>query len=289
MAIKKILVPLSGRYNPDDPQSLDKPALKTAARLVRHLDAQAEVLSVVGPSNTQATGWVSWVPDYGVDAVLDAMERQGEIRRKNIRKSYESLVQPDVDAGQLRASLIEKRGELEATVGAAGRLSDLIVVASSEVEWEQPFRPILDVVLRQTGRPVFVSPLVAPEKTGENVVIAWNDTSEAARALSGAMTFLKRAKSVTVLTGRDGDGPAAHADPEAVAEYLGLHGVTATSRTFVSEHRKVGQEIIDTARGDGADLLVLGSVMHSRAHSLVYGSLTEEVLKAPKLSALLVP
>lgn len=289
MAIKKILVPLSGRCDPDDPQSLDKPALKAGARLARHLDAHAEVLCVIGPSSAKATGWVSWVPDYGVDAVLDAMERQGEIRRQNVRKSYESIFRPEVNAGQLRANLVEKKGEIEATVGAAGRLSDLIVAASSEVEWEQPFRPILDAALRQTGRPVFISPLVAPEKTGENIAIAWNDTPEAARALSGAMTFVKRAKSVTVLTGREGDDLAGRADPEAVVEFLALHGVTATSRTFVTEHRKVAQEIIDMAGGEGADLLVLGSVMHSRAHSLVYGSLTEEVLKAPKLSALLVP
>lgn len=289
MAIKTILVPLSGRLAPDDPESLDSPALRTAARLAQRLDAHAEILSVIGPGSAEAAGWVSWVPNYGVDAVIDAMERQGEVRRQNARKSFEELIKPEVDAGKLRAGFVEKKGEIGATVGAAGRLSDLIVIASSQTRWDLPFRPILDAVLRQMGRPVYVAPPAAPATTAEHIVIAWNDTPEAARALAGAMPFLKQAASVTVLTGRESDEPSAQADPEAVVRYLALHGVDAASRAFDAKHRRVAGEIIDAACAEGADLLVLGLVIHSRAHSLVYGSLTEEVLKAPKLSALLVP
>jgi nucleotide-binding universal stress UspA family protein len=224
-----------------------------------------------------------------MDAVLDAMERQGEVRKRNAQKSFADFVKPDVDAGHLLAAFVEMRGEIGAAIGAAGRLSDLIVVASSQARWEQPFRPVLDAALRQTGRPVFVTPPSAPEKIAEVVAVAWNDTPEAARALAGAVPLLKTAKSVIVLTCQEDDASEKLVGPSAVAEYLGMHGVKATSRIFVAKHRRIAREIIDAACAEGADLLVLGSVIHSRAHSLVFGSLTEEVLKAPRMCALLVP
>ena len=289
MDIRKILVPLSGRFDPEDPGSLDAPALEISVRLARHLDARIEVLSVIGPVGPQATAWISWVPDYGMDAVFDSIEKHGAVRRKRAQKTYDTIVGADAKAGDLEATFVENAGEIGVTIGAAGRLSDLIVVASSQSRWEQPFRPILDAALRQTGRPIFVAPPTAPEKTGHHIAIAWNDTAQSARALAGAMPLLKRAASVTVLTCREGDEASEGADPEKVVAYLGLHGVTARGRVLEARHRDVARGIIDASLSEGADLLVLGSVIHSRVQSLVYGSLTEEVLKAPRLSALLVP
>ena len=289
MGIKKILVPLSGRHDPGDPASLDAPAQQSAVKLARRLDALAEVLCVISPASPEAAGWISWMPNYGMESVLDAIEKQGRIRRRNARKSYDALVAPEVRAGGLRAAFVEREGDIGRTVGAVGRLADLIVVANSQTRWEQPFRPILDAALRETARPVFVAPPVAPETVGDNVTIAWNDSVEASRALAGALPLLQKARSVTVLTCREEGQSSERADPEAVVAYLELHGVKAKSAAFQASHRHVAREIIDAALAQGSDLLVLGSVIHSRAHSLIYGSLTEEVLKAPRLSALLVP
>ncbi len=289
MEICKILVPLSGRFDPEDPESLDAAALQTSVRLARHLDARIEVLSVIGPVGPKAAGWTSWIPDYGMDAVLDSIEKQGAIRRKHARKTYDAIVDADANVGDLKATFVESPGEIWATIGAAGRLSDLIVVASSQSRSEQSFSPILDAALRQTGRPIFIAPPTAPEKKAQHIAIAWNDTAQSARALVGAMPLLKRAASVTVLTCREGDEASEAADPEMVVAYLGLHGVSARGRILGAKHRDVARSIIDVGLSEGADLLVLGLVIHSRVQSLVYGSLTEEVLKAPRLSALLVP
>lgn len=46
MSIKKILIPLSGQYDPADPESLDKPALVTAFNVGRHLNAHVEVFCI---------------------------------------------------------------------------------------------------------------------------------------------------------------------------------------------------------------------------------------------------
>ena len=122
MEIRKVLTPLSGRFDTDDPESLDVPALQASVRVARQFEAKLEVLCVTGPGGPQATGWVSWVPDYGMEAVLDALEKQGNIRKKRARKSFEAVVQSERDKGIIDAAFIEQAGEIGSAVGAAGRL-----------------------------------------------------------------------------------------------------------------------------------------------------------------------
>lgn len=290
MEIRKILVPLRGQYAPEDPANLDAPALQSAVMLARKLDAKVEVLCVINPAKQEASGWVDWIPDYGMDMVIEGLDRQGAARRRNARKSFETHLAPEIGIDEFRAAFVESEGDIRETVGAAGRFSDLIVIASSQSRWEQPFRPALDAALHESARPIFVSPEVAPATVGDHVTIAWNNSPEAARALAGAMPMLRIATSVSVLSCREQDSAEDSADLETVIAYLDMHGVKKARGTeIIAQHQRPASEIIDAALAQGSDLLVLGSVVHSRTHSLVYGSLTEEVLKAPRLSALLVP
>lgn len=289
LEIRKILVPLRGQYAPGDPASLDAPALQSAVLLARKLDAEVEVLCVINPAKQEASGWIDWIPDYGMDMVIEGLDRQGAARRRNARKSFETHVAPGIGIDGFRAAFVESEGDIRETVGAAGRFSDLIVIASSQSLWEQPFRPALDAALHESARPIFVSPEVAPATVGDHVTIAWNNSPEAARALAGAMPMLRIATSVSVLSCREQDSAEGSTDLETVIAYLDMHGVKAKGTEIIAQHQRPASEIIDAALAQGADLLVLGSVVHSRTHSLVYGSLTEEVLKAPRLSALLVP
>jgi len=257
--------------------------------LARKLDAQVEVLCVINPARQEANSWIDWIPNYGLDMVIEGLDRQGAARRLNARKSFQTHVAPQIGIDGFRASFVENEGDIRATVGAAGRLADLIVVASSQSQWSQPFRPILDAALHQCSRPIFVSPEVTPANVAKHVVIAWNNSPEAARALAAAMPILHIATSVSVLSCKEQDSGEDATELESVIAYLVLHGVKAKGKQIIAQHLRPAGEIIDAALELGADLLVLGSVVHSRTHSLVYGSLTEEVLKAPRLSALLAP
>lgn len=289
MEIRKILVPLSGQYAPEDPASLDAPALQSAVLLARKLDAEIEVLCVINPARQEANNWINWIPDYGLDMVIEGLNRQGAARRRNARKSFDTHIAPEIGIKGFRAIFVEREGDIRETVGAAGRFSDLIVLASSQSQWEQPFRPVLDAALHESARPIFVSPETAPATVGSHVTIAWNNSPEAARALAGAMPMLHTAASVSVLSCKEQDRGENSADLEAVIAYLDMHGVKAKATEIIAQHQRPAREIIDAALALGSDLLLLGSVVHSRTHSLVYGSLTEEVLKAPRISALLVP
>jgi nucleotide-binding universal stress UspA family protein len=287
MNIRKICVPMSGRYDTRDPENLDGPALQAALIYAKAFRAEVEVLCVTETVAPELSPWTAWIPNYGVDELFKEIGRLGNMRRDHARKTFDQIMGQDSDHAP--CSFVENAGDVGDTVGDAGRLSDLIVLASSKTRWGMPFRPIMDASLRRTGRPVLVSPQVPLTTPATNITIAWNNSVESARALATALPLLTRnGAETTVITCQEDDNPTDLRCDELVA-YLQIHDVNAKVRLLQSDKRKAAQTILSAALDQGSDLLVLGTVIHSRAHSFIYGSLTEAALSAPKLPALLVP
>ncbi len=293
MQIKKILVPVSGRYDPDDPENLDAPALETALHVASRHAAHVQVLSV--SDEAAHTGrWTHWMPAQGINDLIDRIEREGAARRRRSRAAFDKAVadcepRPTVSLKSIAgfsAHFEEQVGEIADTVGAYGRTSDLIVLASSKVHWASPFRPILEASLRLTGRPILVSPLLPVQSVGTRVAIAWNDSVESARAVAAGLDLICAAGHVVVLCCSESE--RVQPRPDRLLEYLACHGVAATTESFEASPKDAGIAIIDSALSHRCDLVLLGAFMHSRAHSLLFGSMTEYVLSDPRVPVLLV-
>src|SRR6516225_2738474 len=85
-------------------------------------------------------------------------------------------------------------------VGSHGRVFDIIVLARPGEEWQSPSMVTLESALFESGRPVLIAPPASPRSLGKNVLIAWNCSTEQARATAFAMPLLRLAEQVTVLT-----------------------------------------------------------------------------------------
>ena len=85
----------------------------------------------------------------------------------------------------------------------------------------------LEAALFESGRPVMIAPSAPPQELGRNVLVAWNGSTEQARANAFAVPLLRGAEQVTVLTVEGGTtpGPAG----EEVALHLIRNGVPATA------------------------------------------------------------
>lgn len=285
--VRKICVPMSGRYNTLDPENLDGPALQAALVYAKAFGADVEVLCVTEIPAPELPPWTAWVPKYGVDDLFKEIERLGNVRRDQARKTYDQIV--GQDSGHAPCAFIEKAGHIGDMVGDAGRLCDLIVLASSKTRWSTPFRPIMDASLRRTGRPVLVSPQVPLTTAATNITLAWNNSVESARALAAALPLLAHPGAKTTIIACQEDNSPADLRCDELVEYLQLHSVNAKVSLLRSDRWKAPQSILDAALDQGSDLLVLGTVIHSRSRSLIYGSLTEAAISKPKLPALFVP
>lgn len=151
-------------------------------------------------------------------------------------------------------------------------------------------RPRPEQVTLASGRPILVVPYAGRfENVGRRVVIGWNATREAARAVNDAMPLLAAADVVTVLTIDAREAPRGHGElPGAdISLHLARHGVKTTVEQTVSADLSVGDVLLSRAADLGADLLVMGAYGHSRARELLLGGATRTLLRSMTLPVLM--
>ncbi|HLO78643.1 MAG TPA: universal stress protein, partial [Magnetospirillum sp.] len=143
----------------------------------------------------------------------------------------------------------------------AARFHDLIVLGQHHDGKDAP-EELVEHAILQSGRPVLVLPAVgAYPSVGTNVLLAWNGSREAARALHDAMPLLEGAANVEILTVRGqppktGDVPL---PPLSIHDHLAAHGVTVSRDVLAGEDIGVMDLLLSRAFDQGADLLVMGA------------------------------
>jgi nucleotide-binding universal stress UspA family protein len=173
----------------------------------------------------------------------------------------------------------------ESFLGSYSRVFDITVVGRPG-DRAAPSMSTLEAALFESGRPVLIAPPRAPERLGTVIVIAWNGSTETARAVAFSMPLLKHARQVVVLTVEGGsipDGPSG----VQVARSLGRHGVAARPLNVSPGRSSVGETILSQAQVLGCDLLIKGAYTQSRLRQMIFGGPTNHVLWSTTLPVLL--
>ncbi len=171
-------------------------------------------------------------------------------------------------------------------VGQLARLFDLTVVARPVQNEIVPRSALLETVLFESGRPLMVAPPETPERLGEMILIAWNGSTESARAIALAKPFLSLAKRIVVLSVEGGmvAGPGA----QDVCRALGRSGIVAEPMEIQAQSgRSTGEAILAEAANAGADLIVKGAYTHSRLRQMIFGGATSHVMSQSSLPVLM--
>jgi nucleotide-binding universal stress UspA family protein len=144
-----------------------------------------------------------------------------------------------------------------------------------------------DLVL-SVGRPVLFVPYAGRfPATGKRVLVAWNASREAARAVSDALPLLARAESFEVVAFEPRPGDHGEVPGADIALYLARHGVKATAARQSAPEIDIGAQILSRAADTGADLIVMGGYGHSRLRELVLGGVTRSMLEAMTVPVLM--
>jgi nucleotide-binding universal stress UspA family protein len=181
-----------------------------------------------------------------------------------------------------------------ATDGAVlhGRYVDLVVLGQTDPDNGEAalFQPSAEDVALAVGRPVLVVPYAGRfEECGRRVLVAWNASRAATRAVNDAMPLLAGAETVTVLSVDPNEDSRAHGDVPGmdIASHLARHGVKANVETTVSGGIGVGNVLLSRASDVGADLLVMGAYGHARVRELLLGGATRTILQSMTLPVLM--
>jgi nucleotide-binding universal stress UspA family protein len=139
------------------------------------------------------------------------------------------------------------------------------------------------------GRPVLLAPAAAPlALPPKRVVIAWDATPAAVRAVHGAMPFLRTAAETLVVTVSDDKALRQGQSGIELCRLLARHGARASFAAEQKSGRGVLGALVAKAREVEGAMLVMGAVRHAPLHNLVFGSATTDLLDAaPPLPVLL--
>jgi nucleotide-binding universal stress UspA family protein len=285
--IRTILCPVTGGRE-------DEGVLLTAFRVARQFGAHVDVLfarlSAADTVPVIGEGLSSSV----IDQILEAAERDWRQRWQAARSAFDK-VRAGFGAGEhdtppgpgtLSTAWRERVGREDLVVRHMTALSDLVVLRhEADSEEDVQLSMTAEAALLQGGRPVLVVPGIPPQHVGGSIAIAWNGRPQCARAVSGAMPFLKEAQAVHVLTAptHRTDGNVA----DELVDYLAWHGIEAQAHRVEPGVAPVGAALLGTAAELGADLLVMGGYGHSRFREMVLGGVTRFVMTNAGLPVLM--
>lgn len=254
--------------------------IEVAARIAQREDAHLTGVAFTGIS--------PYVLPFGAfDQGVPAVQLPVEELRAEGRHAIDAFER------QVRAmglSTVEGRCvEEEAGYGMAlqARYCDLVVLGQHSKPAAPPLVPsnFTEYVLLHCTRPVLVVPPTAsPDPLGRRILIGWNGSQSATRALTSAIALMQRAERVELLVlNPEQDGKLHGEQPGAdIGLYLARHRIRVQV-TAATTSDDIGSALLEHADASRADLIVMGAYGHSRLREVLLGGVTRSALHAARL------
>lgn len=247
--------------------------IEYAAQLA--IACEAHLTALYAPASGNVPGFVLAEIPAPILAEAEARRREAAAR---LREQVAAI-------GRRLGRTIEYReveGDLADMLPLHARYADLAIVGQGKHDDDlgSPGAGVLaDDVATRSGRAALCIPsygnFTTPPRT---VLIAWNGSREAARAVNEALPLLRRATRVTVLSVTQPERVPARLYGADIAIHLARHRVQAETATTIAPGGDIGSEILSRAADLGADLIVMGCYGHNRLRERVLGGTTRTML-----------
>jgi len=272
MEIKDIFLPLVGEPDVTAIAAIDK-----CVAVAGDLGARVTAMAVEEDIPVRPTVMVSNDLDNtaAIEAVRSVSDAHGLLRA--------------FDTAAIRFGVRNKQtlsrlatADIPGNLAVCARLKDLSLVAVKTDDGRS--KRIVERLIFESGRPI----LMCPEEYAaelpvafDDIVIAWDHTAPAARAVSDALPILQSAASVRIITATDDKTTAELVSGAALASHLAEHGIKATFETVKIDGSSVGKVFEAYVKTNAINLLVMGAYRHSRLNETMWGGATKTVIARP--------
>ena len=256
--------------------------IEVAIGLARRFDAKLIGLNALTPIDLP--GYV--LAGGGGVSIVELQKKAAEEQAGRAKAVFEKAVSA---AGLSTAEWRVSRQNAVAAVTLHGRYADLIVLGQPSADEDTGVAGGFaeDVVL-EGGRPVLMLPYMGDfPAIGKRVLIGWNASREATRALTDALPFLREAERARVIVINPKPGEHGAIPGSDIALYLARHGVNVEVQVDRAVEIDVGNEILSRAADFGADLLVMGAYGQSRFREMVMGGASRTIISSMTVPVLL--
>ena len=207
-------------------------------------------------------------------AASDAIARFEEAARRAAASAESRLVEASVSGATN-------------VFGSIARTFDLSVVGQAEPKSMRD-NLMIEGALFDSGRPVLVVPYI--QRAGlklDRVMVCWDGSRNAARAINDAMPFLTRGKTIDVVTIGAGKDKPSEIQGADIAQHLARHSLNVELRRINAGDVDVANIILSDAADRDADLIVMGGYGHSRLREFVLGGATRGILSSMTVPTLM--
>src|ERR1700726_1215708 len=209
-----------------------------------------------------------------------------EAAASNVRRRFEAISAKRDLSAEFR---VIRRGGPGEDIPLSSLHSDLVVIGQRELQELKGYASP-EKLLLSSGSPILVIPSGwKSESIGNKIVVGWNASREARRAIADALPFLLAAPSVTLLVVDSNERPDRHGEePGAdIALYLARHGAHVEVEQVSSRGSPVADIILSYAAEHGVDLIVIGAYSHARSVEMLFGGVTRTLLKQSPIPVLM--
>jgi len=278
--MKTILVPASG-------SDIDHVVFETALATAQPLNAHIKFLHI----HLHAADAALYTPHVGfargaalrnaMDDLTTRCETRARTAKQNVlafcRASNIELRDKPCAISAVTAQYRTEEGDALRRMVFHARHHDLVVMGRATKSDGLPHDQ-LETVLMQSGRPLLIAAGTVPKSLLATVMVCWNETSHAARAVSASLPLLTRAGRVIVASVSEDNGRAAEGVPGIVQE-LQWHGISASSHIAALDGLSVTERLARIAVECGTTLMVMGGYGRWPAWELVFGGCTRATLQ----------
>jgi nucleotide-binding universal stress UspA family protein len=263
MALKHILLHL-------DSGDTCKARVDAALELARTHDAHITGLYVLPSIVFPIYADVYIPPD-----IIKTQEREARAAAEKAGAAFKQAVERTGCAGEWYCV----EGFADQQLRLHARYTDLVVVGQAEdSSILSAYSDLPDQLVLGTARPVLFIPKIGVRGAiGKRILVAWNGSREAVRAVHDALPLLQKAERVSVVAvnppSAEGDIPTAD-----ICLHLARHDVKAEGSQIVAKDIDVGNLLLSHAGDQNIDLIVLGAYGHTRLRESVLGGVTKHLL-----------
>lgn len=263
---------------PDDVRGL-RYAASLAKRMNRKLEA---VCALPDPAMASAYFGSEFVIGIGAIPIQTISDAETELMDASNR-TFETVI-AEVGLSSDQAVFRKAVGIPEQVAADAAVLADAIVFPRDAAGGNSSLRPALEFTMMDSGLPVVVAG--TEDAASGPVIIGWDGSDQAARAVALHAGLIEAASSVVIAQAEDGlakrPGGEAHL-PDRLLAWLSDRNIKADVKALEGTP---GKGLLNLAEGLNAEMIITGAYGHSRAGQFLFGGVTRTLMRADHAPAL---
>lgn len=259
----------------------DEPALRMGEAIARHHETSLTCASLMALPDEP----LAYEPTVVAGVWAELLTRAREEAKGHRTEIEARLARSDQNWTVHQGEALSR--DLGRVAAVHARYADMALLSHGASATDLEARAeMIEGVLFHSGRPALIAPPGWDgDAVGKRIVIAWDASKEATRALSEARGFLSHCERALILTVDAKPRTFGHGEHpgQNIAAHLSRRGVAVEVRNADGMDRPISETLMQEAEAFGGDLLVMGAYAHSRLREMVFGGATREVLAQSRL------